>query len=83
MHGATGIDLAYVADGILSGAIHFGGEIWDHAAGIALVQAAGGVVTDLTGQPWTIASRSVLVAAPGAHREILEILQASGKPEDY
>jgi myo-inositol-1(or 4)-monophosphatase len=83
MHGATGIDLAYVADGILSGAIYFGGEIWDHAAGIALVQAAGGVVTDLTGQPWTTASRSVLVAAPGAHRELLEILQASGKPEDY
>jgi myo-inositol-1(or 4)-monophosphatase len=83
MHGSTGIDLAYVADGILSGAIHFGGEVWDHAAGIALVQAAGGVVTDLTGQPWTTASRSVLVAAPGAHRQLLEILQASGKPEDY
>jgi myo-inositol-1(or 4)-monophosphatase len=83
MHGATGIDLAYVADGILSGAIHFGGQIWDHAAGVALVEAAGGIVTDLTGQPWTTSSRSVLVAAPGAHAEILEILRATGNPEDY
>jgi myo-inositol-1(or 4)-monophosphatase len=83
MHGATGIDLVYVADGILGGAISFGGFVWDHAAGIALVQAAGGVVTDLTGQPWTPESRSVLVAAPGAHGQILEILRATGKPEDF
>ena len=49
MHGSTGIDLAYVADGILGGAISFGGHVWDHAAGVALVRAAGGVVTDLAG----------------------------------
>ncbi|MGH3596070.1 MAG: inositol monophosphatase family protein, partial [Mycobacterium sp.] len=48
-----------------------------------LVQAAGGIATDLTGQPWTPGSRSVLVAAPGAHGQILEILRATGKPEDY
>ena len=83
MHGATGIDLVYVADGILGGAISFGGFVWDHAAGVALVRAAGGVVTDLAGQPWTPESRSVLVAAPGAHGEILEILRATGKPEDF
>lgn len=83
MHGATGIDLAYVADGILGGAISFGGYVWDHAAGIALVQSAGGVVTDLSGQPWTPESRSVLVAAPGAHAEILDVVRATGNPEDY
>jgi myo-inositol-1(or 4)-monophosphatase len=32
MHGATGIDLAYTAAGILGGAISFGDHIWDHAA---------------------------------------------------
>ena len=47
MHGATGIDLAYTAAGILGGAISFGGHVWDHAAGVALVRAAGGVVTEL------------------------------------
>ena len=83
MHGSTGIDLAYVADGILGGAISFGGHVWDHAAGVALVRAAGGVVTDLAGEPWTPESRSVLAAAPGVHGEILEILRGTGEPEDY
>ncbi len=83
MHGSTGIDLVYVADGILGGAISFGGHVWDHAAGIAQVRAAGGIVTNLAGEPWTPASRSVLAAAPGVHGEILEILRATGEPEDY
>ena len=83
MHGSTGIDLVYVADGILGGAISFGGYVWDHAAGVALVQAAGGVVTTLAGEPWTPASRSVLAAAPGVHAEILEILRSTGEPEDF
>ena len=49
MHGATGIDLAYVADGVLGGSISFGHHVWDHAAGVALVRAAGGIVTSLAG----------------------------------
>ena len=83
MHGSTGIDLVYVADGILGGAITFGGHVWDHAAGVAQVRAAGGIVTNLDGEPWTPASRSVVAAAPGAHDEILEILRSIGGPEDY
>ncbi|TVS84449.1 inositol monophosphatase family protein [Mycobacterium helveticum] len=83
MHGSTGIDLVYVADGILGGAISFGDHIWDHAAGVALVRAAGGIVTNLAGEAWTPAARSVLAAAPGVHGEILELLRATGAPEDY
>jgi myo-inositol-1(or 4)-monophosphatase len=83
MHGSTGLDLAYVADGILGAAVVFGGEVWDHAAGVALVRAAGGVVTTLAGDPWTPASRSVLAAGTAVHAEILEILRGVGRPEDY
>jgi myo-inositol-1(or 4)-monophosphatase len=83
MHGATGIDLAYVGAGILGAAISFGHHIWDHAAGVALVRAAGGVVTDLAGQEWTPESRSALAAAPGVHEEILAIVRSVGNPEDY
>jgi myo-inositol-1(or 4)-monophosphatase len=83
MHGATGIDLAYVADGILGGAISFGHHVWDHAAGVALVRAAGGVVTSLAGDEWTPDSRSALAAAPGVHAEILEILHEVGRPDEY
>jgi myo-inositol-1(or 4)-monophosphatase len=83
MHGATGIDLAYVADGILGGSISFGHHVWDHAAGVALVRAAGGIVTNLAGEEWTPDSRSALAAAPGVHAQILEILQRVGRPDEY
>lgn len=77
MHGSTGIDMAYVAAGILGAAVSFGGQVWDHSAGVALVRAAGGIVTDVTGAPWTPQSRSVVAAAPGAHDEIIEIIADS------
>ncbi|MHA3022040.1 inositol monophosphatase family protein [Mycobacterium sp. BMJ-28] len=83
MHGATGVDLAYVAAGILGAAISFGHHIWDHAAGVALVRAAGGVVTDLAGDPWTAESKSALAGAPGAHERMLEIVASAGSPQDY
>jgi myo-inositol-1(or 4)-monophosphatase len=83
MHGATGIDLAYVADGILGGAISFGDHVWDHAAGVALVRAAGGIVTNLAGEDWTPDARSALAAAPGVHAQILGILHRIGGPDEY
>jgi len=83
MLGATGIDLAYTAGGILGGAISFNGNVWDHAAGVALVRAAGGIVTDLSGGDWTLTTRSVLVGVPGTHDELLELVQSVGSPEDY
>jgi myo-inositol-1(or 4)-monophosphatase len=83
MHGATGIDLAYAAAGILGGAISFSGHVWDHAAGVALARAAGGIVTDLKGNDWTVRSRSALVAVPGVHGELLEILNTVGDPGAY
>jgi myo-inositol-1(or 4)-monophosphatase len=83
MHGATGIDLAYTAAGILGGAISFGAHVWDHAAGVALLRSSGGVVTNLDGSDWTTKSRSAVVGAPGVHGELLEILNAAGSPGDY
>jgi myo-inositol-1(or 4)-monophosphatase len=83
MHGATGIDLAYTGAGILGAGISFGDHVWDHAAGVALVRAAGGIVTDLKGSEWTVESESVVAAAPGVHEQIIEIVGQVGSPEDY
>ncbi|KZM73660.1 inositol monophosphatase [Nocardia terpenica] len=77
MHGSTGIDLAFTASGVLGGAVVFGHHPWDNAAGVAMVRAAGGVVTDLLGEPWTIESGSVLAAAPGVHAELLEMINTA------
>jgi myo-inositol-1(or 4)-monophosphatase len=83
MHGATGVDMAYAAAGVLGAAISFGHHIWDHAAGVALIRSAGGVVTDLAGKEWTASSRSALAGVPNVHAEILEIVLAVGAPGDY
>jgi myo-inositol-1(or 4)-monophosphatase len=83
IHGATGIDLAWAAAGNLGGSISFGDHIWDHAAGVALVRAAGGVVTDLAGDQWTPQSRSVLAGEPRCHAQILDIVRGLGDPGDF
>lgn len=83
MHGAIGLDLAYTAAGILGGAITFGGHVWDHAAGVALVRAAGGTVTDLAGNDWTITSKAALAGLPGVHGDLLDIVRSAGDPGEY
>jgi myo-inositol-1(or 4)-monophosphatase len=83
MHGAIGLDMAYTAAGILGAALNFGGHVWDHAAGVALVRAAGGIVTDLTGNDWAVGSRGALAGSPGVHAEMLDIVSSVGAPEDY
>lgn len=81
MHGSTGADMAYVAAGRLAGAISYGRHPWDHAAGVALVRAAGGVATDVYGRPWTVSTPSLVAAAPGVHGELLDILADGDWPE--
>jgi myo-inositol-1(or 4)-monophosphatase len=81
--GATGIDLAWTASGMLGGSVTFGHHPWDNAAGVCLVRAAGGVVTDLAGKPWQIDSPSVLAASPGVHTEMLSLLTELGDPTTY
>lgn len=48
-----------------------------HIAPVLLVQEAGGIVTDLRGEPWRIESEGYVAAAPGVHAETLAILRAA------
>ena len=47
--GSAALDLAYVAAGRFDGFWEFGLNIWDIAAGVLLIQEAGGLVSDLNG----------------------------------
>ena len=47
--GAAALDLAYVASGRMDGFWEFGLHTWDIAAGVLLIQEAGGIVTDMQG----------------------------------
>lgn len=49
--GSTALHLAYVARGALIGAVTTSARLWDIAAGVLLIERAGGRVTDLEGNP--------------------------------
>ncbi|MET0789488.1 MAG: inositol monophosphatase [Cellulomonas sp.] len=61
--GTSATELAWVATGRTSASMAFGNAAWDVVAGVVLVREAGGVVVDLRGEPWSLASDSILAAA--------------------
>lgn len=65
--GAAALDLAYVACGRVDAFYERGLKRWDEAAGRLLVEEAGGVVTDLEGEP-----AGVLAAATPQLAALLE-----------
>lgn len=73
--GAAALDLAYVAAGRLDGYWEYKLNSWDVAAGVLLVEEAGGVVTDVDGQPFRLTRTPELVASNGhIHRQMLDVL---------
>lgn len=60
--GSAALDLAYVASGRLDAFWEFNLNPWDTAAGILLVEEAGGSVTDFAGNPYRLDSREVLAS---------------------
>jgi myo-inositol-1(or 4)-monophosphatase len=72
--GSAAIDLCYVACGRFDGYWELKLHAWDVAAGILIVEEAGGRVTDLAGGP-APASGSEIAASNGAiHDELLRVL---------
>lgn len=75
--GAAALDLAYVAAGRLDGFWELKLSIWDVAAGILLVQEAGGQVSNLTGQALNLTERRIhLIASNGTplHGDLQSLL---------
>jgi len=69
--GAAAVDLAYVAAGRFDGYWERGLSPWDLAAGVVLVEQAGGVVSSYDGSPLNLASGRVLACGPGLHDEMV------------
>ena len=74
--GSAAIDLAYVAAGRFEGYWELGIKPWDIAAGVLLVEEAGGIVTDLAGGKDFFTPPYALIAAnPFLHPLILSRLK--------
>jgi len=72
--GSAALDLAYVAAGRLDGYWEFGLKPWDTAAGILLVEEAGGEVSDFQGNRFTIHNGEIAAANRTIRRRLLEVM---------
>src|SRR5208282_4954916 len=60
--GSAALDFAYVAMGRFDGFWEFGLNPWDTAAGVVLVEEAGGKITDMQGRPYVLGGASILAS---------------------
>ncbi len=83
--GSAALDLASVASGRFDGFWEFNLNPWDTAAGVLLVEEAGGVVTDFSGGPFQLNSRETVASNglvhPALLREFEAIFQGKGLEE--
>jgi myo-inositol-1(or 4)-monophosphatase len=75
--GAAALDMAWVASGRFDGFWERDLAAWDLAAGIAIVQEAGGFVTDLDGGLDTMTKGSVVAGNHDIHTALLEALKGA------
>jgi len=71
--GSAALDLCSVASGRFDAYWEFGLNSWDTAAGVLLVEEAGGMVTDLAGQPYRLGGPSLISSNGGIHRELQQV----------
>lgn len=69
--GSAALDLVYVAAGRLDAFWEFNLNPWDTAAGILLIEEAGGLVTDFSGGHFRLDSREILASNGLIHDEML------------
>ena len=73
--GSAALDLAYVAAGRLDGFWEFNLNPWDTAAGILLVEEAGGRVSNFAGGTFRLNSEETLVSNGLIHDELVRIFE--------
>ncbi len=68
--GSAALDLASVAAGRFEGFWEFGLKAWDTAAGVLLVEEAGGKVSDFLNQPYQLGGPVILATNTLIHEEM-------------
>lgn len=73
--GSAAIDLCYVACGRFDGYYEMKLSPWDKAAGMMIVEEAGGRLTDFSGEPLSLTGAQNLATNGLIHREMLAALE--------
>lgn len=77
--GSAALDLAYVAAGRFDAFWEFGLNIWDIAAGVLLIQEAGGLVSDMDGGQTFMHSGDIVAANPQLYKSFITTLNNAAK----
>lgn len=75
MFGSTVRSLSYVAEGKAEVEIEYNDNVWDFAAGLLLVEEAGGKATDFEGRPWNINSKTYVASNGIIHKDVLKMIK--------
>ena len=73
--GSKAVSGMYMATGRRDWQISFTGGSWDYAAPVVILQEVGYQVTDLDGNEWRLENPGFVVAHPGLHPRLVEILK--------
>jgi len=71
--GSAALDLACVASGRFDGFWEFGLNKWDVAAGVLLIEEAGGKVSDFEGTPYQLGAPVILATNGLIHEEMRQV----------
>jgi len=72
--GAAALDLAYVAAGRLDGFWEDGLNSWDIAAGALLIEEAGGMISDFSGEQHFLQNGNLVTGNAKIHKQLLDII---------
>ncbi len=81
--GSAALDLAYVAAGRLDGFWELKLNPWDMAAGMLLVEEAGGRVSDRTGASTDVYTKSIVATNGRIHEVLVELLSSRPSPGPF
>jgi myo-inositol-1(or 4)-monophosphatase len=77
--GSAAVDLAYTACGRFEGFYEYGLSPWDVAAGVLIVQEAGGKVSDFSGSDHYIFGGELVATNPFINDELLKVIKSHFK----
>jgi len=78
--GSAALDLAYVAAGRFDGFWEYGLKPWDMAAGALLIQEAGGLVAEFSGDPDFMRTGNIVGGNPKIVKALLQVLHQRQQP---
>ena len=78
--GTAALDLCYVAAGRFDGFWEVKLNPWDMAAGVVILQEAGGMLTDFKGTPLSIYGQELVASNGAIHQSMLDVLHEDLTP---